>query len=237
MKQIEADIDNHFVITPYNNTESWNITGTLDENCTAMVNFHVPGKKAYPPVPLLTTMWILGSSDNKLTKLGFEFTDPSGTVAPPTQPVNFWVQHKWPHHTSMAVGLPQPQPNSVSCIYTPWLKPAPVFQDMHDGDAKEIRVTGSLTDKNELTIKPHANKQTWTVKAKFDTNCIASVNFDVPGKPNPPPVPLDARVWSMVSIGRLERDSLIFTDPSATIAPAIVPLNTWLGPTRAEPGH
>ena len=63
MKQITADIDNHFVIVPYNNTESWKITGALDENCTAMIDFHVPGKPAYPPVPLLATMWILGSSD------------------------------------------------------------------------------------------------------------------------------------------------------------------------------
>jgi hypothetical protein len=237
MKQIEADIDNHFVITPYNNTESWNITGTLDENCTAMIDFHVPGKPAYPPVPLLATMWILGSSDDKLTKLGFEFTDPSGTLAPPTQSVNFWVQHEWPHGTSMPVGLPKPVPNPSWCIYTPALKPAPVFNDMHDGDAKEIRVSGSRLDKDKLTIKPHGNSQKWTVVATFDSDCIANVNFDVPGKPNPPPVPLAARVWSMVSIGYLERDSLLFTDPSATIASPIVPLNAWLGPTRAEPGH
>lgn len=236
MKQIEADIDNHFKITPYNNTESWNITGTLDINCTAMIDFHVPGKKAYPPVPLLTTMWILGSTDNKLTKLGFEFTDPSGTLAPKDVPVNFWVQQKWPHRTSMPVGLPKPLLNPTTCIYEQWFKPAPVFQDMHDGDAKQIKL-GSVPDRNKLTIKPYKNNQTWTVKSQFDTNCIASVNFDVPGKPNPPPVPLDARVWSMVSIGYLERDSLLFTDPSATIAPAIVPLNAWLGPTRPQPGH
>lgn len=234
MKQIKADIDNHFMITPYNNTESWNITGTLDDNCTATIDFHVPGKPAFPPVPLLATMWILGSSDEKLTKLGFEFTDPSGTVAPPTQSLNFWVQHEWPHHKSMTGGLPSAQPNPSWCIYTPALKPAPVFNDMHDGDAKEVRVSGSRTEKNKLTIKPHDNKQSWTVEAMFDNNCIANINFDVPGKPSPPPVPLDARVWSMVSIGGLERDSLLFTDPSATIAPTIVPINAWLGPTRAE---
>merc|ERR1719163_1111722 len=236
MKQITADIDNHFVIVPYNNTESWKITGALDENCTAMIDFHVPGKPAYPPVPLLATMWILGSSDEKLTKLGFEFTDPSGTLAAAAQPLNFWVQDKW-SKTAAAAGLPRPQPNPAWCIYTPAGKPAPVFSDMHDGDAKEIRVGGTRTDKDKLTIKPHGNNQTWTVQATFDSSCIASVNFDVPGKPNPPPVALDAREWGLVSIGGLARDALIFTDPSATIAPATLPLNAWLGPTRRQPGH
>lgn len=236
MKQMVADIDNNFLITPYNNTESWNVTGTLDENCTAMINFHVPGKPAYPPVPLLATMWILGSTDNTLTKLGFEFTDPRGQLAPPTQPVNFWVQRKWNNLVTEPLKVSKPQSKVSWCIYTPLLKPAPVFYDMHDSDAKEIRLSGSRLDKNKLTIKPHENDQTWVVEATFDDNCIASVNFNVPGKPNPPPVPLNARVWSMVSIGGLERDSLIFTDPSATIAPsANVPVNAWLGPTRVEP--
>ena len=109
---------------------------------------------------------------------------------------------------------------------------------MHDGDAKEIRVSGTRLDKDKLNIKPHDNGQKWSIDATFDSDCIANVNFNVPGKPSPPPVPLAARVWSMVSIGYLERDSLIFTDPSATIASsAITPLNAWLGPTRAELHH
>ena len=38
-----------------------------------------------------------------------------------------------------------------------------------------------------LTITPHGNKESWKVEAKFDNenDCVASVNFDVPGKPNP----------------------------------------------------
>ena len=156
-----------------------------------------------------------------------------GTLAAAAQPLNFWVQDKW-SKTAAAAGLPRPQPNPAWCIYTPAGKPAPVFSDMHDGDAKEIRVGGTRTDKDKLTIKPHGNNQTWTVQATFDSSCIASVNFDVPGKPNPPPVALGAREWGLVSIGGLARDALIFTDPSATIAPATLPLNAWLGPTRRQ---
>lgn len=44
-----------FTIAPYKNSESWEIHGTFDENCSAMIDFHVPGNPSYPPVNLSMT--------------------------------------------------------------------------------------------------------------------------------------------------------------------------------------
>ena len=100
-----------------------------------------------------------------------------------------------------------------------------VFADIHDGDQKAVSIKGST-----LTIKPHGNDQTWTVEATLDLKyCNASVNFDVPGKPLPPPVSLTATLWTETR--EEPRDAsyaLRFTDPSGKIGPATLPLNTWI---------
>merc|ERR1711920_1067131 len=72
-----------------------------------------------------------------------------------------------------------------------------VFGDVHDADKKILKVS-----KNSLTVKPYQNGESWTVKAEFNSNteCLASVDFRVDGKPNPPPVPLNAQVWGMASV-------------------------------------
>ena len=100
-----------------------------------------------------------------------------------------------------------------------------IFADMHDGDQKAVSIAGSA-----LTIKPHGNKETWTVEATLDlTFCNASVNFDVPGKPSPPPRALTATLWTLTredpGAGKY---ALEFTDPSGTLAPATMPLNAWV---------
>ena len=60
---------------------------------------------------------------------------------------------------------------------------APVtLYDMHDGDMKQIEADGFA-----FQITPYNNTQTWAVYGYFDANCVARVNFSVPGKPNPPP--------------------------------------------------
>ena len=168
-----------FAITPYNNSEKWVVISTFDLNCRANVDFHVPGKVHYPPVNLTATMWVMGSTDNRLSKLGFEWTVPSGTLAPPTQPLNFWVEDHWPKPPNKLQHAQRDGP----CIYTSPFKGL-VVNDVHDGDKKMLKVSHYS---DVLTITPHDNKQSWKVDAKFDNenDCVASVNFDVPGKPNP----------------------------------------------------
>ena len=222
MKQVAANLDNTFQINPYNNTQTWTVQGHFDENCVGIVDFNVPGKPNPPPVNLTMTLWIMGSTDNKLTKLGLEFTDPSGTLAPPAQPLNFWVLDKWQNPPQSPVKAPREHGNgSESCLQIPFFQQL-VVDDMHDGDKKALKLSG-----NSLHISPYDNKQSWSVEADFNDECIANVNFDVPGKPNPPPVPLDARVWGLESIAGASKNSLLFTDPSGTIASPRTPLNVW----------
>merc|ERR1719171_1460283 len=59
-----------------------------------------------------------------------------------------------------------------------------VFHDMHDGDMKQVAANLD----NTFQINPYNNTQTWTVRGKFDENCVGVVDFNVPGKPNPPPL-------------------------------------------------
>jgi hypothetical protein len=58
-----------------------------------------------------------------------------------------------------------------------------IVGDMHDGDYKLVTIKGEA-----LTIKPHANNQTWVITSKYDLKtCSAPIDFNVPGKPSPPP--------------------------------------------------
>ena len=63
------------------------------------------------------------------------------------------------------------------------------------------------------------------------TSCNALVDFNVRGKPNPPPVKLIAIVWTLshkVPSGTQKKYVIEFYDPSSTLASALVPLNTWV---------
>lgn len=157
--------------------------------------------------------------DLKLTKLGFEFTDPTGSLAPGNRPVNFWVQERWPKPKLAVEAL-------NACIDTPSFRGL-VVNDMHDGDQKLLKVSH---ESNDFKITPYNNNQTWKIAARFDNDhdCTALVNFDVPNKPNPPPVPLNGRVWGMASIGGADKNALLFTDPSGNIANPEKPLNVWV---------
>ena len=103
---------------------------------------------------------------------------------------------------------------------------AKVFDDMHDGDQKQI----ALLNGTSIVITPHGNKQRWKVAATLGDDCTASIDFNVPGKPNPPPVNLlasfrqFAQPWGTVEFKSL----VVFTDPSGKLAPASKPLNAWL---------
>ena len=61
--------------------------------------------------------------------------------------------------------------------------------------------------------------------------CSAIVDFNVPGKSNPPPVKLTATVWAQsraVATGTLKKYAIEFTDPSGKLASPSVPLNAWV---------
>lgn len=98
-----------------------------------------------------------------------------------------------------------------------------VFQDMHDGDQKQV----TLED-GRLSILPYANNETWATYSDFDdTSCSASVDFNVPNKPSPPPINLTATFWRL-SNGDDAKVSAIFNDFTGKIAPAAQPLNAWV---------
>jgi hypothetical protein len=61
------------------------------DDCTAWVDFNVPGKPNPPPVSLLVTIWNMEHLHGGGAKLVFEFTDPSGTIASADSPLNHWV--------------------------------------------------------------------------------------------------------------------------------------------------
>merc|ERR1712100_14107 len=104
-----------------------------------------------------------------------------------------------------------------------------VFDDMHDGDKKVVIVS---KDGSEMIIKPFDNNQTWIVKTKVDQKtCSAVIDFNVPGKPGPPPVNLTATFLHSHRAGFYFEELTTeyeFTDPSGTLAAAGFPLNHWV---------
>lgn len=197
-------------IKPSGNNQTWIVkTGFDDDNCVANnVDFSVPGKPGPPPVNLTAALWLVESTTGY--KKEFEFTDPSGTLAAKNFPLNRWVE------------LGQP----VRKIYDACPKRLHgVYADMHDGDKKLVILEGS-----DMIIKPYGNNQTWVVRAKANVKyCSAVIDFNVPGKPGPPPVNLTATFWrgtrAPLPVLKTEFE---FTDPTGTLAAADYPLNHWV---------
>ena len=100
-----------------------------------------------------------------------------------------------------------------------------IFADMHDGDKKRIKIAGK-----HMTILPYGNNETWVVNAVIDVvYCNATVDFNVTGKPNPPPVKLIITAWEMVHVlPQKYKVAFEFTDPSGTLGPSTTPLNIWI---------
>ena len=99
---------------------------------------------------------------------------------------------------------------------------------MHDGDQKTVTVD---PETKGVTIRPHGNNQTWTVETAIDDEkCTAVVDFNVPGKPGPPPVNLTASIYAMLSKGlHIAKHAVEFTDPSGTLSKdPHYPLNCWI---------
>jgi len=111
-----------------------------------------------------------------------------------------------------------------------------VFHDIHDGDYKIVTVNDS-----RLTITPNVsefNHQTWIVESTLDAKCQATIDFNVKGKPNPPPCNLTATIWNMSefeSVGKRSKIVVEFTDPTGQINPdPTEPINEWVE-THIEP--
>lgn len=94
-----------------------------------------------------------------------------------------------------------------------------VMQDIHDGDQKKLEVRAL---DGRYTITPHGNAQNWKVSGYWSmAHCNASVDFNVQGKPAPPPVPLSLTYYNN------NVRFAVFTDPSGKIAPRTTPVNAW----------
>jgi len=208
-------------IKPSGNDQSWTVNAVIDTTfCNASIDFNVPGKPNPPPVSLTATVLLsnsFGPGGATVLKRIVEFTDPSGTLAGASFPLNQWVP----------VDTREVAPLSLRCVDSFW----GIYADMHDGDEKEVRVSDGA-----LTIRPSGNDQIWQVDATLDaTYCNASINFNVPGKPSPPPVSLTATLWgasSATPTGFNSKAVFEFTDPSGTLAAASFPLNHWVEVTR-----
>jgi len=199
-------------IKPSGNDQNWVVNTKFDpKSCSAVVDFNVPGKPNPPPVSLVATF--LASLHGRDGKTEFDFADPTGKL--PAGPLNRWVQLSVAKEVSEEA---LPCPASMKAVFT----------DMHDGDKKEVTIAG-----RSMTITPSGNNQTWVVQSHIDPKlCNAVINFNVPGKPGPPPVNLMATLWNSVAPEdggvREKIYEFEFTDPSGTLASSDSPLNRWV---------
>jgi len=205
-------------IKPHGNNQTWEIKAKVDsETCKAMVDFDVPGKPDHPPVPLQAAFLHMNSYSGRqpggITKMAVEFTDPSGTLKGAGYPLNHWVNIEKTQDEEL-----MPCPSKFDAV----------FADLHDGDEKRIALSG-----DDLTVTSNGN-ETWVVHSKLDRElCRTTINFNVPGKPSPPPVNLTATLWqagilNFFASGAKKKTVIEFTDPSGTLAEAAYPLNHWV---------
>ena len=79
-------------------SNSWAAHAPLNrDDCSFIVDFNVPGKPNPPPVTFTATIWTqshLLPNNTAEEKYMIEFTDPSGTLAPPSVLLNAWVQRE-----------------------------------------------------------------------------------------------------------------------------------------------
>lgn len=170
---------------------TWKVeTSVKDKDCTADVDFNVPHKPNPPPVNLTATLKlaVLPADFDAMLKPVIEFTDPSGKLAAKDYPLNQWVGE--------AYTAQWPQLNKTWGCH---LDGTFVFADMHDGDQKQV-----VFKDTSVTITPYGNKQSWTVQGTLQQKtCSAVLDFNVAGKPNPPPFNLRAVFQRVYSSGLL----------------------------------
>merc|ERR1712066_551249 len=92
---------------------------------------------------------------------------------------------------------------------------------------------GTISE-SKLSITPSGNNQSWEVRSVLDQkSCSAIIDFNVPGKPGPPPVNLLATLW-LSSSHKGKKTVFEFTDPSGTLAAKDFPLNHWVEEVKKE---
>jgi hypothetical protein len=100
-----------------------------------------------------------------------------------------------------------------------------IVADMHDGDQKHLVISND----GKLTIMPHGNNESWSITTTINNEGTAVVDFNVDGKPNPPPVKLDLTFFFMENKEKgTKKMAAEFTDPSGTLADPTFPLNVWI---------
>jgi len=103
------------------------------------------------------------------------------------------------------------------------------FADMHDGDQKNVNV------RNSQVVITSNSGGTWEIDTTFDCSSKQMmVDFDVPGKADHPPVPLQATKWETSSMLN-SKVVLEFNDPTGTLDYPTKPLNQWVDLARVSP--
>jgi hypothetical protein len=234
MKEVTISGDS-MTIKPSGNDQKWVVNTKFNpQTCTApAVDFKVPGKPGYPPVPVSASVWSSAPDTGSKTaseKLEVEFLDPSGTLGKKDRPLNRWVQLGASGETEID-----------SCPK----KLEGAFLDMKDKDVKKVFI-----DDKSMQIQAYDN--TWLAKGTIDSkSCSATIDFNVPGKKDPPPIKVKVALLSTKTVknflsdfqvskdGKTEKASvpsirtsnkyeLEFTDPSGKVADKDFPLNHWV---------
>jgi hypothetical protein len=162
---------------------NWQTSLILDHTtCIGSVDFNVPNKTSPPPTNLtlaLLSSYASESSCNSPSSYVLSFSEPGDTNM---FPLNQWVESSSGNQAG----------TNFTCFPEDQTARHAFFADMHDGDQKIVATDCSGTaDTCSLTITPRNTTENWTVHAHVGkSNCSGMVNFDVPGKPNPPGTPL-----------------------------------------------
>jgi len=211
-KTVSLSSDNLVIASPEGAEPKWSTSSVLNKNqCNALVDFNVPNKPNPPPISLTAGIYGFAGGTGGI-KLGIFFNDNTGTLAPAGNILNAWLP---------AIDL------TATDSECPFQSGTAVFKDMGDGDKKQIELVDA-GDETRITITPSGNDQSWTTSATFDKkSCSAVVDFNVPGKPNPPPIKPTATLYK-ASDGADHRLVVVWSDGEGTVASKSKPLNAWI---------
>jgi hypothetical protein len=162
---------------------NWVTSLNLDQaNCSGSVNFTVPNKTDHPDGNLtvvLLSSYASESSCQSASNYVMSFSMPGDTGY---APVNQWIESS---------GNTQSGTN-YTCFPEDQTARSHFYSDMHDGDQKVIVMDCTAPGETcSLHITPKNATEVWNITASiYKSNCSGMVDFNVPGKPSPPPWPL-----------------------------------------------
>lgn len=97
-----------------------------------------------------------------------------------------------------------------------------IFYDIHDKDYKKI----IFNNNNNITILPFKSNKKWIVHSNINNKLRGEVNFNVKGKPNPPPINIEIKFSFLQTDNKYILVALFF-DPTGKISLPNIPLNIW----------